>query len=126
MYWPEPRLLYVVDKTYATPLRLLHFLAPVTAFAGAFRLVRRFAPRLAEGFSMLGRNSLNVFCVGSILSLIGQIARFAMGNALTVDAAILVGGVALLGLTAWLSELRDRLRAASSPVPSPVLPPRPA
>ena len=43
---------------------------------GGLSVYPRFASRLVDFLSMLGRNSLYVFCVGSILSLAGQIMRF--------------------------------------------------
>ena len=60
---------------------------------------------------MLGRNSLNVFCVGSLLSLGGQIVRFAFAESLWVDTVVLIVGLIVLSITAWVSEWRQRLRA---------------
>jgi hypothetical protein len=120
---PWPPLFFIFDKTYATPARLLHFLALVAAFGGTFFLAARYLGPVARFFSMLGRNSLNVFCVGSVLSIAAQILRFWLGGAIVVDFAILLAGVAVLGSTAWLSELRARLQErssrASSSVPAP-------
>ena len=107
---PQPTLFFVFDKTFLSPARLLHFLAIVATFAGLFAPVHRRLRPLARFLSMLGRNSLNVFCVASILSLAAQIARFALGGARLVDVTILLVGLSALGFTAWLSELRDRLR----------------
>jgi hypothetical protein len=109
---PRPTLFFTFDKTFLSPARLLHFLALATAFAGTFVYVRRFAKPVARYLSMLGRNSLNVFCVGSLLSLGGQLARFAFGGNVLVDTLVVGCGLAALGLTAWVSELRDRLRQA--------------
>ena len=102
---------FVFDKTFATPARVLHFLALAITFAGSFALIRRFAGPLARFLSMLGRNSLNVFCVGSVLSLCASVTRFALGGSIIVDVPVLICGVACLGATAWLSEWRERLRA---------------
>jgi hypothetical protein len=107
---PNPKLFFIFDKTYETPARLIHFLAVAATFAGSFVIVRRYVPRFARFLSMLGRNSLNVFCVGSILSLGGQLVRFIFGGSIGVDTVVLSVGIAVLGFTAWLSELRDRLR----------------
>jgi hypothetical protein len=115
---PGPRLFFIFDKTYETPARLLHFMGVAAAFAGSFSLVLRFVPPLANYFSMLGRNSLNVFCVGSLASLIGQLVRLAKGNDILVDVVILLCGCLVLGLTAWVSELRERLKPRPSPLPS--------
>jgi hypothetical protein len=116
---PQPRLFFIFDKTSATPARLVHFLALVAVFAGTFKFIHRYAQPIAQFGSMLGRNSLNVFCVGSLLSLVGQIARFAYGHVKVTDAVILVVGIVGLGLTAWLSELRERLRARGPSGSSP-------
>ena len=116
---PSPRLFFLFDKTFLSPARLLHFLALVAVFGGAFSAIHRALPRPARFLSMLGRNSLNVFCVGSILSLMGQLARFTLGGFVLVDTGVLLIGLAVLGFTAWVSELRDRLRR-TSPVLSSV------
>ena len=42
---------------------------------------------------MLGRNSLIVFCVGSILSLAGQITRFVYRGDIVVDTVVVVLGI---------------------------------
>jgi hypothetical protein len=112
---PEPKLLFMFDKSYLSPARLLHFLALATAFAGSFVLIAPHVRPLARFLSMLGRNSLNVFCVGSLLSLLGQLVRAATEGSFWVDFCVLGIGIAALGITAWLSELRDRLRASAAP-----------
>jgi hypothetical protein len=109
---PSPPLFFMFDKTFLSPARFVHFLAVAITFAGTFRYVVRFAAPVSRFLSMLGRNSLNVFCVASLLSLCGQMARFGFGGFVAVDTAVLLCGVAALGVTAWMSELRDRLRAS--------------
>ncbi len=115
---PDPKLFFVFDKSYLSPARLLHFLAVATAFAGAYRYLAGSLSPVTDFLSLLGRNSLNVFCVGSLLSLAGQLVRVALGGSLWVDTGVLVLGIAVLGLTGWLSELRDRLRRLPAPSPS--------
>jgi hypothetical protein len=105
---PRPALLFIQDKTYATPMRLVQFLAFIALFSATYPLIRRAAPWLVEFFSLLGRNSLNVFCIGSLSSLGGQIARFVYRGGIVGDTAVVAAGVALQGLTAWLSEWRER------------------
>ena len=53
-------------------------------------------PWLPEFLSILGRNSLNVFCVGSLLSLAGQIVRFLYSGSLAVDTIVVIVGIGLL------------------------------
>ncbi|MDP2355285.1 MAG: OpgC domain-containing protein [Beijerinckiaceae bacterium] len=108
---PEPAAFFVVDKTFQTPLRLLHVLALVATFGGSFYFIIKYARPVARYCSMLGRNSLNVFCVGSLLSLSGQISRFVLSESLWVDTMVLILGLVLLSMTAWVSEWRQRLRA---------------
>ena len=107
---PEPAAFFVVDKTFQTPLRLLHVLALMALFGGSFLFIMRYMRPIARFCSMLGRNSLNVFCVGSLLSLAGQIVRFAFPESLWVDTAVLIIGLIALSMTAWVSEWRQRLR----------------
>jgi hypothetical protein len=111
---PWPPLFFLFDKTYLAPARLIHFLALATVFAGTFVFIIRFLKPVGRFLSMLGRNSLNVFCVGSVCSLLGQLARFILGGSLWVDVVVLVLGLAAMGLTGWLSELRERLRSRSA------------
>jgi hypothetical protein len=111
---PRPTLFFVFDKTHLSPARLLHFLGLAACFAGSFSLILRVVGPPARFLSMLGRNSLNVFCVGSLLSLLAQLARFQFGGSIPVDTGVLTVGIAVLGFTAWLSELRERLRVHSA------------
>lgn len=121
---PEPKLFFMFDKTFLSPARLLHAIALVGLFAGSFRYIARALPPLGRYLSMLGRNSLNVFCVGSVLSLAGQIARFEYGGGIGTDTVVIIIGIVALGVTGWVSEWRDRLRARQGPQPSPSSPPQ--
>ncbi|HEY8261813.1 MAG TPA: OpgC domain-containing protein [Methylosinus sp.] len=111
---PEPKLFFMFDKTYLSPARVAQSLALVALLAGAYPVIADLAPRVSGFLALLGRNSLNVFCAGSLLSLSGQIIRFVFGGGIVTDAAIVIFGVGSLGATAWTSEWRDRLRAKSS------------
>jgi hypothetical protein len=110
---PQPRLFFLLSKTYVTPARVLQFLALIALFSATYPTIRRFAPWLVNFMSMLGRNSLYVFCVGSILSLSGQIIRFVYQGNIYSDTAVVVCGIAIMALTAWLPEWREDIRASS-------------
>jgi hypothetical protein len=105
---PEPKLLFLNGKSFLTPMRLLQFLALVAVFSLSFPWIQRAVPWLTEQLSLLGRNSLNVFCVASLMSLSGQIVRFIYTGSFAVDTIVVVAGVSLMWLTAWVSEWKDR------------------
>ncbi|MBY0612372.1 MAG: OpgC domain-containing protein [Beijerinckiaceae bacterium] len=108
---PEPHLVFVFNKTFLTPARYLHLLGLVAFFAGAFDRLMRFDVFRPVGafFALLGRNSLHVFCAGSLLSLSGQMARFALEISIATDLMVIGVGIACLTLVAWLNEWRSRL-----------------
>lgn len=105
---PEPKLLFIADKSFITPMRLIQFLALVAAFSLAYRHIESLLPGLVRFCTLLGRNSLPVFCVGSLLSLAAQILRFEARGGVALDLAIVAAGLAILGVTAWLSEWQPR------------------
>jgi hypothetical protein len=112
---PEPRLLFLNGKSFLTPIRLAQFLALAAVFSAAYPLFAPFVPWLTEFLSKLGRNSLYVFCVGSVLSLIGQVIRYVYTGSFAVDTIVVVLGIGLLWLTAWMAEWREQ-QAAGIPV----------
>ncbi|MFV0297483.1 MAG: OpgC domain-containing protein, partial [Hyphomicrobiaceae bacterium] len=108
---PEPRLLFLLGKTFVTPIRLIQFLALILVMSMAFPYIVRYVPGLVAFFSALGRNSLPVFCVGSLLSLAGQIVRSALGTGFILDTFLVGSGVLMLWVVAWLAEWRSRTGA---------------
>jgi hypothetical protein len=119
---PNPKLFFLLDKSYATPARLIQFLTLVTVFSVAFPYIRRLAelPLLRRPvlgliglLTMLGRNSLYVFCVGSLLSLAAQMVRFYYRGTVGIDTIVVVSGIIIMAFTAWLAESRQRARPAS-------------
>lgn len=114
--WPDPTrvpwppLLFVFNKTYLSPARLLHFLSLAMLCAGLFSVLHVWIRPVTRYLSMLGRNSLIVFCMLSLLSLAGQLVHFRFGLGLIVDVFIVGLGLTWLGFTAWVSELRERLQ----------------
>jgi hypothetical protein len=115
---PHPTLFFIPNKSYETPIRLIQFLALVAVFSLAYPYIRRFARPLTDFLALLGRNSLYVFCVASLLSLAGQIVRFLYQGRIGVDTVVVVCGIAIMALTAWLADSRDRPERGS-PAPSP-------
>ncbi len=106
---PEPKLLFIVGKTFLTPIRLIQFLALVAVMSVAFPYIQKAIPTACAFLARLGRNSLPVFAVGSLLSLAGQIARFYFGGGFVIDSALVTIGITAMLATAWLAEWRDRV-----------------
>jgi hypothetical protein len=105
---PEPILLFIADKSFVTPMRLIQFLALVATFSLLYRHIADRLPAVVKFCTFLGRNSLPVFCVGSLLSLAAQIVRFEFRGGIPLDLAIVLAGLVIMGVTAWLSEWRPR------------------
>ncbi len=119
---PNPKLFFIVDKTFVTPIRMIQFLSLIAVFSLAFRYIRRAAELpyvrypiegLIRMLAMLGRNSLYVFCVGSLLSLTAQFVRLVYRGTVGIDTAVVICGIIIMAFTAWLAESRQRARPAS-------------
>jgi hypothetical protein len=100
------------DKTFVTPARIFHLLALVALFNGLYAYAERWTGPLARFLSMLGRNSLYVFCVGSLFALASQFGRYVLGGSIAVDTMVLLMGIITMGTTAWVVEWRVRSRAS--------------
>jgi hypothetical protein len=108
---PQPKLFFLLSKSYDTPPRIIQFLALIAVVSAAYPLISKFAGWLVDFLSMLGRNSLYVFCVGSVLSLAGQIVRYIYRGDIVVDTLVVVFGIAIMAVTAWLPEWRESLKS---------------
>jgi hypothetical protein len=104
---PQPKMFFLLSKTYCTPARIIQFLALIAVASSVYPYIVRYAIWLVRFLSMLGRNSLYVFCVGSILSLAGQIVRFLYQGNIYIDTVVVVCGLSIMAITAWLPEWRE-------------------
>jgi hypothetical protein len=116
---PQPKLFFLLSKTYVTPPRIIQFLALIALMSVTYPYIRRYAAGLVDFLSMLGRNSLYVLCIGSILSLAGQIVRYLYQGNIVIDTVVVVAGVSIMAFTAWLPEWRERIKAGSAARPAP-------
>jgi hypothetical protein len=107
---PEPRALFAFDKAYMSPARIASLVAVVVTFAFAYDPISQRAPWLAEALCRLGRNSLEVFSVSTVLALAGQIGRFLSDGRVWSDVVIIASGLVLMHLTAWSIEWRRRAK----------------
>ena len=90
-----PWFLTDFDKTFVTAPRLLHILA-LGYFLSTLAIVRRAcALRIAAPLAMLGRHSLPVFALGSVLAIGIQGIKQVTGKDLVFDSLFLFGGLSL-------------------------------
>lgn len=99
-----PWILVAFDKTYVTGQRLLHVLA-LAYVISAFPAVRRAAgSAVAKPFALLGRHSLPVFALGTVLAFVGQVVKGWLPDSTVQDTAILATGIALQLLMAFAHD----------------------
>ncbi len=110
---PEPRLIFTFDKTYLSPARLIHFCGVLLAFQAVYRWVSPWLGPIPNYLSSLGRNSLAVFSMGSLVSLAVQFVRFQTGGGVLVDVSAVGFGLFVLGFTAWFLEWRSHTAKAA-------------
>jgi hypothetical protein len=104
---PWPRYFFLFDKEYLSPVRILSMIAIAIAFYPAFPVLSRRLGPMVRYCSSLGRNSLAVFCVASLLALAGQIARYIGEPTFLLDTGIVVCGLIVMRITAWVAEYRS-------------------
>jgi hypothetical protein len=102
---PEWLLIFPLDKSGLSPVRLAHFLALTI-------VVVHFVPQdaaflrkpWAQPVLMCGRHSLEVFCLGVFLSLMGGFVLIEISGTLAMQVGVSLGGIALMvGLAALMS-----------------------
>jgi len=122
-YSLEPRALaafvsaHPIDKTNLHPLRLLHFLALAV-------IVLRVTPRewtflkspLARPALQCGQHSLETFCLGIFLAFVGDFIVVEISNAVWVQLAVSIAGIASMVGVAELISWYQRDRAAYSEI----------
>jgi hypothetical protein len=107
--------LWPVDKSNLSPVRLISFLATVVLVAGWVPPDARFLrSRIAWPLVLCGRQSLEVFCLGIILSALGHILLAQISTGLAMQIAVNGVGIGAMLLTAkmldWYKTL-DRVPA---------------
>jgi len=101
--------MYPIDKTALDPLRLVHFLC--LAYAAA----RRIGPespivgfRAFRPLEVCGRHSLEIFCLGTILSLIAIISVDRTNGSLAFHLAVAMMGIAVMTGAAFCLDWYQR------------------
>jgi hypothetical protein len=99
-----PALFTSFDKCFVTLPRLLHILS-LAYLLSVIPAVRTMSVHAwAEPLRLMGRNSLPVFAVGSVLAYIGQLTKVLQPPSALLDAVLIMGGLAILYLVAYLRE----------------------
>jgi hypothetical protein len=115
-----PATVWGFDKGFVAWTRLLHVLALgyVVMMSPLGRLMHQI-PK-TNFLTAMGRHSLPVFCVGSLLSMSGAIIRHEWGGSFVHDTVIIVAGMVLMGLLALFFDERKSVpaRRVSSPHPA--------
>ncbi|MDH2386187.1 OpgC domain-containing protein [Bradyrhizobium sp. CER78] len=102
---PLTDLLFPLDKSNLSPLRLLHFLALAIV---ALRLVpqnwRGLSTPVLRSARYCGENSLPIFCLGVLLALVSQLDLFDISNWPSIQIALSSVGVLLMIVLATLLD----------------------
>jgi len=102
---PQPltHLLFPVDKSNLSPLRVLHFLA-VAVLAARFapHTWRWLATPVMRAAICCGHNSLPIFCLGVLLALASQVALLEISDGLAMQIALSLGGILVMIVVAML------------------------
>jgi hypothetical protein len=89
--------LWPVDKTMLAPIRLVDFLAlaiVVVRFTAVDASFLRW--RIAQPVIRCGQYSLQIFCLGVLLSVVGQFALAQWSNGLTMQFAVCAVGIGIM------------------------------
>ena len=112
------RELWPVNKNNLSPLRLIPFFALVVLVAVHIPAQARFLrSRAAEPMLLCGRHSLEIFCLGILLSALGHFIVSEYDAGIAIQSAVIAGGIAIMIMTGRVIDwYRDMERApAASP-----------
>ena len=111
---------WTLDKTDLAPLRLFSFLAlAIATLQFVTPQSRLLAGRAAWLTIMCGQNSLYVFCLGIVLSVLGHFLLDQIGSHFGMQVAVNAGGIGLMiGTAALLHWYKTAARQPASALPS--------
>lgn len=116
-----PQLLRYDNKVDLSALRLLHFAALSFLAARYWPQIAAWAPAiLRKGLALLGRNSLLIFCAGTLLSLVFHLLQRQAELGTFGYIMLNIGGVAIQLALAHGAETFRRIQRPDSPVSSAV------
>ena len=112
----SPEAFGAIDKTTLSPLRVLHIIALgyIVAYCVPISAAWLQSPG-AQAISRCGQHSIEIFCLGIILSFGGWVLMQQAGPSLGTQIAVNTIGICVLGSTAWYLAQR---KSSRSVVPS--------
>lgn len=103
-------LIYPIYKSHLAPVRLLHFLALAVVVAKLTPREWRGPVRpLAMAMIRCGENSLSIFCLGVLLSFVGQAVLTDVSGSFAVQLAVSVAGIVVMVAVATLETREAQL-----------------
>ena len=97
--------LWPVNKSNLSPIRLLPFFSTVVVIAAVVRSGSAFLRSpAAKPVILCGQQSLEIFCLGILLSALGHFVLSEYDSGIVIQLAVNVGGVLLLFLTAKMID----------------------
>jgi hypothetical protein len=104
------KLIYPIDKSNLSPLRLLHFLALAVVVVRLTEREWRGLMRLwMRAMIRCGENSLAIYCFGVLLSFMGHVVLVEFSGSIAMQIAVSIAGIALMIAVAtvmtWTSQL---------------------
>src|SRR5439155_27127371 len=95
--------LWPINKNNLPPLRMVPFYALVVLAAmRVSRDSRCLRASLARPLVLCGQQSLEIFCLGIILSALGHFILTEYGAGVPMQLAVNIAGIAVMFLTAWM------------------------
>jgi hypothetical protein len=112
--------LWPINKTNLVPIRLVHFLALAIVTVHLVSADSRFLRwRMTRPIVLCGQHSLQVFCLGILLSVLGHFALTEWSGGLPMQIAVNVIGfasmIATAALITWYRAMERNEAAGSQP-----------
>jgi hypothetical protein len=105
----SPDLLGHMDKTYLSLWRVANVVALGYLVMISLSPQSRWLTRTwAMGIGRCGRHSLEIFSLGTVLSLVGWVLLVEAGNGFVLQILVSIVGIGMLWGTAWALALRGR------------------
>lgn len=98
------QLIYPIDKTNLSPIRLVHFLTLALCVTLCVPQGRWLDALPAQAIQIMGRHSLIVFCLSVLLVPVADCINTLSGDGVFVQTSTSIGGICLMILIAMLPE----------------------